>query len=661
MRTINFLGEYRNLISNSNNHLILQLIDEDVTEARPQPVAGSFNVSDYTKQVLFSVPITIDKTNLVDINFNSNPLNTLGEGVYFFNITDEGSANYPNDTFSTFSILEKGAKKSMFSLVTLKDILSAVDSKFKNYSATVAKGDKGDRGEQGIQGAQGVQGIQGERGIQGVDGQKGDKGERGPQGFQGQDGVKGDKGDRGEKGDTGDKGEKGDTGKNFNIAKTFSSVDYMNAYTGTEVSDGDFVLISTTDVNDDDNGKLFVKAGTKFNLLAVIRGVQGIKGDKGDPGEKGERGYKGDTGLQGPQGLTGAPGSKGDPGSPGKDSDVALEKNNVFTGLNTFGDVVAKRLSGINVIRAVPSSTTKISDLVSQIILEVGSTSFGNISYMSVGKSFTDAPLSDTYLLINLYARQARVYVEIMDSNSNKASVNYTNGVPGNWTVWANDAKVVHNTGDETVDGVKMFKRDVKVGNSAYGQQSIELSGALPYIDFHFGNSTADYTSRIIENTNGQLSFVNASGLQTIKTNIDGNSASTNKLKIAKNIAGVSFDGTKDIDLPGVNIKGNQDTSGKADTAGHADSADKIISSEIMSGASLNSYTNDGDFFCKYHDHGDIKDSPIDAWFTLHVTRNGDSNGSQTLIDTNTSDMYVRTWSYNGDRFTTWRKVQFTA
>lgn len=107
MRTINFLGEYRNLISNSNNHLILQLIDEDVTEARPQPVAGSFNVSDYTKQVLFSVPITIDKTNLVDINFNSNPLNTLGEGVYFFNITDEGSANYPNDTFSTFSILEK--------------------------------------------------------------------------------------------------------------------------------------------------------------------------------------------------------------------------------------------------------------------------------------------------------------------------------------------------------------------------------------------------------------------------------------------------------------------------------------------------------------------------------------------------------------------------
>ncbi|MDI6503167.1 hypothetical protein QMA60_10505, partial [Leuconostoc suionicum] len=149
MRTVNFLGEQRNLISNSNNHLLLQLIDEDVKDSRPQPVSGSVNVFDYNKQALLSLPITIDKTNLVDINFNSNPLNTLGEGVYFFDVTDNGGSHFPNDTFSTFSILEKGAKKSLFSLVTLKDILSVVDSKFKNYSATIAKGDKGDRGEQG--------------------------------------------------------------------------------------------------------------------------------------------------------------------------------------------------------------------------------------------------------------------------------------------------------------------------------------------------------------------------------------------------------------------------------------------------------------------------------------------------------------------------------
>lgn len=602
MRTINFLGEYRNLISNSNNHLILQLIDEDVTEARPQPVAGSFNVSDYTKQALFSVPITIDKTNLVDINFNSNPLNTLGEGVYFFNITDEGSANYPNDTFSTFSILEKGAKKSMFSLVTLKDILSAVDSKFKNYSATISKGDKGDRGEQGIQGAQGVQGIQGERGIQGADGQKGDKGERGPQGFQGQDGIKGDKGDRGEKGDTGDKGEKGDTGKNFNIAKTFSSVDYMNAYTGTEVSDGDFVLISTIDVSNDDNGKLFVKAGDKFNLLAVIRGVQGIKGDKGDPGEKGERGFKGDTGLQGPQGQPGVPGSKGDPGTPGKDSDVGLSKNNVFTGNNTFNLPINSAIT----INTTANKTT-ILDIVKLAISTYGA-NFSK-SFIVSNSTLADSPSAySASVLIEIDVRDnGRAYIRLTDGNNNIYVSAYANGkLDFAFTKVASDNDVAHKTGDETYDGIKTFKKPI-VGS------------------------------------------------------LNGNSDTSTKLTNERKIAGVAFDGTKDIDLPGVNIKGNQDTSGKADTAGHADSADKIISSEIMSGAGLNSYTNDGDFFCKYHDRGDIKDSPIDGWFTLHVTRNGDSNGSQTLIDTNTSDMYVRTWSYNGDRFTTWRKVHFAA
>lgn len=42
--------------------------------------------------------------------------------------------------------------------------------------------------------------------------------------------------------------------------------------------------------------------------------------------------------------------------------------------------------------------------------------------------------------------------------------------------------------------------------NSNIGAQSIELSGATPYIDFHYNNSSADYTSRIIETGSGTLS-----------------------------------------------------------------------------------------------------------------------------------------------------------
>ena len=51
---------------------------------------------------------------------------------------------------------------------------------------------------------------------------------------------------------------------------------------------------------------------------------------------------------------------------------------------------------------------------------------------------------------------------------------------------------------------------------------------------------------------------------QPIKTTLDGNAATATKLETFIKIGGVSFDGSVDIDLPGVNTAGNQDTSGTA-------------------------------------------------------------------------------------------------
>ncbi|MDG1810556.1 MAG: hypothetical protein P8H13_01300, partial [Polaribacter sp.] len=53
----------------------------------------------------------------------------------------------------------------------------------------------------------------------------------------------------------------------------------------------------------------------------------------------------------------------------------------------------------------------------------------------------------------------------------------------------------------------------------------------------------------------------------TIVGNINGNAATASALETARTIGGVSFDGTANIDLPGVNTAGNQDTSGNAATA----------------------------------------------------------------------------------------------
>ena len=51
------------------------------------------------------------------------------------------------------------------------------------------------------------------------------------------------------------------------------------------------------------------------------------------------------------------------------------------------------------------------------------------------------------------------------------------------------------------------------VDNAASGKmysQALELSFSTPYIDFHFNNSTADYTTRLIEQVSGELTLEGA-------------------------------------------------------------------------------------------------------------------------------------------------------
>ena len=55
--------------------------------------------------------------------------------------------------------------------------------------------------------------------------------------------------------------------------------------------------------------------------------------------------------------------------------------------------------------------------------------------------------------------------------------------------------------------------------------------------------------------------------IQTLNQDTTGNAATATALETARNIGGVSFDGTGNINLPGVNTSGSQDTSGNAATA----------------------------------------------------------------------------------------------
>ena len=177
------------------------------------------------------------------------------------------------------------------------------------------QGPVGAKGEQGPVGPKGEQGIQGLQGPQGVPGEKGERGEVGPQGPQGEQGKQGL---QGEAGPIGPQGPKGDAGAPFAIKKTYVSVEAMNAdYSNEEIKEGEFVIINTGNVSDEDNGKLFIKGTTKFDFLVDLSGIQGIQGPKGDTGLQGERGEQGPAGQNGAPGLQGPIGPAGPQGERG--------------------------------------------------------------------------------------------------------------------------------------------------------------------------------------------------------------------------------------------------------------------------------------------------------------------------------------------------------
>ena len=72
----------------------------------------------------------------------------------------------------------------------------------------------------------------------------------------------------------------------------------------------------------------------------------------------------------------------------------------------------------------------------------------------------------------------------------------------------------------------------------------------------------------------------------TLNQDTTGNAATATALETARNIGGVSFDGSANIDLPGVNSAGNQDTTGNAATA------TKLAATKTIAGVAFDGSAN---------------------------------------------------------------------
>ncbi len=155
------------------------------------------------------------------------------------------------------------------------------------------------------------------------------------------------------------------------------------------------------------------------------------------------------------------------------------------------------------------------------------------------------------------------------------------------------------------------------------------LSGSAAFTANDSDNVTFTVTSNATSaNTVSTIVARDASGnfsAGTITANLTGNASgnagTATALATARSIGGVSFDGTADINLPGVNTAGNQSTSGNAATATKWATGRTISLSGDATGTS-----------------GSLDGS---ANVSITVTNAADQRGSITQIGPDTSDYYI--------------------
>ena len=134
----------------------------------------------------------------------------------------------------------------------------------------------------------------------------------------------------------------------------------------------------------------------------------------------------------------------------------------------------------------------------------------------------------------------------------------------------------------------------------------------------------------------------NATGEFTIGTKlnagqgVNGNASSATKLQTARKIGGASFDGTADVNLPGVNIQGNQNTTGNAATATKLQTARRIANVPFDGSGDISIPPRNVNAFALgqtgiINVEGDIDNNSV-PWNAISGVYNHMRNGSSDLV-----------------------------
>ena len=173
---------------------------------------------------------------------------------------------------------------------------------------------------------------------------------------------------------------------------------------------------------------------------------------------------------------------------------------------------------------------------------------------------------------------------------------NHKNGVPDNTDSTASSGRIECSTDSATANMYFELYDNVTTGSATGGASSnISLALSTTAVTSYKNilpnsDSSIDIGSNSVRFANGYFDTVtgNLTGNVTgnVSGNASGNASTATTLQTARNIGGVSFNGSANINLPGVNEAGNQNTSGNAATATTlANSRNFSISGEITANA----------------------------------------------------------------------------
>lgn len=211
---------------------------------------------------------------------------------------------------------------------------------------------------------------------------------------------------------------------------------------------------------------------------------------------------------------------------------------------------------------------------------ESTSASWGN--WTNVTATTSGNTYSGSTQLSNMdYTKSYNFEIRATDKVGTKpiTGITVTKGTPVYW--WDNDEF------DTTVN--------TKIGGTLYGKGSvytngktnatdgvagvgiqaggIEISHATPYIDFHYNNSTSDYTSRIIEDGSGQLAFSNNIRAKTIQNMYTANSTGSVSSTVYVKLCNITFSTHTQGEFVGMKIYIGRGNNGTTDQQAYIDLA----------------------------------------------------------------------------------------